>query len=242
MNLDDTSDPPPPSRRHSRVQPLSIEELEKLLFEDQDATPDEKIQWMWRLAQSLKSVGMAEMAEQKFRLLLDLVDNLEAKAQIVLALGQMAEQARDYHLAVSFYRQALSMEPADSWTWYYIQNNLGYSLNQLARYEEGETYCRRAIASDPKFPNAHKNLGLALLGQLRLREAAACFIEATHADALDPRATDHFSDLLDQCPTLRDEFATALESCKNEVKEATLNYLKAMHTRNHRPQHETPVG
>jgi tetratricopeptide (TPR) repeat protein len=189
---------------------------------------------MWRLAQSLKSVGMAEMAEQKFRLLLDLVDNLEAKAQIVLALGQMAEQARDYHLAVSFYRQALSMEPADSWTWYYIQNNLGYSLNQLGRYEEGETYCRRAIATDPKFLNAHKNLGLALLGQNRLREAAACFVDATRADARDPRAKDHLSDLLDQHPTLRDEFATALESCKNEVEEAMLNYIKALHTRNRR--------
>ena len=72
---------------------------------------------MWRLAQSLKSAGMAEMAEQKFRLLLDLVNDPEAKAQIVLALGQMAEEASDYQLAVSFYRQALSMEPADSWTW-----------------------------------------------------------------------------------------------------------------------------
>jgi tetratricopeptide (TPR) repeat protein len=234
MNLDDNFAPPPSRRRHSRVQPLSIEELEKLLFDEQEATPGEKIQWMWRLAQSLKSAGMAELAEEKFRLLLDLVDNLEAKAQIVLALGQMAEQASDYHLAVSFYRQALSMEPADSWTWYYIQNNLGYSLNQLARYEEGETYCRRAIANDPKFPNAHKNLGLALRGQNRLREAAACFIDATNADALDPRATDHLSDLLDQCHTLRDEFATALESCKNEVKQATLNYLKAMHSGNRR--------
>jgi len=234
MNLDDTPDSPPHHRRHSSVQPLSIEELEKLLFDKKEANPDEKIQWMWRLAQSLKSAGMAEMAEQKFRLLLDLVDNLEAKAQIVLALGQMAEQARDYHLAVSFYRQALSMEPADSWTWYYIQNNLGYSLNQLARYEEGETYCRRAIATDPKFPNAHKNLGLALLGQNRLREAAACFVDATRADARDPRAKDHLSDLLDQHPILLDEFFTALESCKNEVKEATLNYIKAMHTRNRR--------
>ena len=234
MNLDDNF-ANPPSRGHSRAQSLSLQEIEKRLSEDQDVTTDEKIKWMWRLAQSLKSAGMAEMAEQKFRLLLDLVDNLEAKAQIVLALGQMAEQARDYHLAVSFYRQALSMEPADSWTWYYIQNNLGYSLNQLARYEEGETYCRRAIATDPKFPNAHKNLGLALLGQDRLREAATSFIEATRADALDPRATDHLSDLLDQHPTLRDEFATALESCKNEVKEATINYLRAMHPRNRRP-------
>ena len=226
MNLDDNF-ANPPSRGHSRAQSLSLQEIEKRLSEDQDVTTDEKIKWMWRLAQSLKSAGMAEMAEQKFRLLLDLVNDPEAKAQIVLALGQMAEEASDYQLAVSFYRQALSMEPADSWTWYFIQNNLGYSLNQLSRYKEGEAYCRKAIATDPKFPNAHKNLGLALLGQNRLREAANCFIDATHADALDPRATDHLSDLLEQHPTLRVEFASALECCKNDINQAILNYLKA---------------
>ncbi len=229
MNPDDNLDPPPRRRRRPRVRPLSAEEHEKLLFADLDVPPAEKILRMWKLAQCLKNAGMAEMAEEKFRLLLDLVDNLEGKAQVVLALGQMAEQANDYQLAVSFYREALSMEPAVSWTWYYIQNNLGFSLNELGRYEEGETYCRRAIATDPKFPNAHKNLGLALLGQHRLREAAACFVDATRADARDPRAKDHLSDLLDQHPTLRDEFATDLEFCKNEVNEAIDNYLKEFH-------------
>jgi Flp pilus assembly protein TadD len=190
---------------------------------------------MWTLAQFYKNAGMAEMAEQRFRQLLDSVTELEAKAQIVLALGQMAEQADDFCLAVSFYCQALSMEPADSWTWYFIHNNLGYSLNQLKRYEEGETYCRRAIATDPKFPNAHKNLGLALLGQHRLREAAACFVDATQADARDPRATDHLAELLERSPELSEEFGPQLESCNHEVKEATLNYLKAMHARNCRP-------
>ena len=229
MNQDGFFNTPSSRRLPDEAYQASIDETEKRLLQELESTPDKRIQLMWTLAQFYKNAGMAEMAEQRFRQLLDTVTELEAKAKIVLALGQMAEQADDFSLAVSFYRQALSMEPADSWTWYFIHNNLGYSFNQLNRYEEGETYCRRAIATDPKFPNAHKNLGLALLGQHRLREAAACFVDATQADARDPRATDHLTELLARSPELNEEFGPRLESCNNAVKEATLNYLRAMH-------------
>jgi tetratricopeptide (TPR) repeat protein len=229
MNHDGFLNTPSSRRSPDEAYDLSIDETEKRLLQELESTPDKKIQLMWTLAQFYKNAGMAEMAEPRFRQLLDTVTELEAKAQIVLALGQMAEQADDFCLAVSFYRQALSMEPADSWTWYFINNNLGYSYNQLKRYEEGETCCRRAIATDPKFPNAHKNLGLALLGQHRLREAAACFVDATRADARDPRATDHLTELLVRSPELSEEFGPQLESCNIAVKEATINYLRAMH-------------
>lgn len=201
-------------------QKLFLEELEKLIFENQEVAPENKIRPMWRLAQTLKCLGMKELAEQKFRMLLELVSCLEGKAQIVLALGQMAEQAGDYFLAVSFYREALSMEPATSWTWYFIQNNLGYSLNQLGRYDEAEIYCRRAISTIPELPNAHKNLGLALIGLKRFSDAAISFVTATHAEPLDHRATGHLEELLDSHPELQIEFQHQLESCKNALQVA----------------------
>lgn len=200
-----------------KKQLLLIEDLEKLIFENQEVAPESKIRHMWRLAQILKSLGMRELAEQKFRRLLDLVTNLEGKAQIVLALGQMAEQANDYLLAVSFYREALSMKPATSWTWYFIQNNLGYSLNQLGRHDEAEIYCRRAIATHPEFPNAHKNLGLALKGLQRLRDAAISFLTATHVQPLDHRATQHLRELLESHPELQSEFQSQLELSENSI-------------------------
>ena len=75
-------------------------------------------------------------------------------------------------MAEQFYRQALSMEPTSSLLWYFIHNNLGFSLNQLGRFEEGETCCRRAIGINAQRSNGHKNLGLSLQGQGRYREAA----------------------------------------------------------------------
>jgi len=220
MDQDENFNPLSSHRPTSDANQFSIDDAEKQLLADLENSPEEKIQAMWALAQFYKNVGMTEMAEQRLRQLLDTVTELEAKAQIVLALGHMAEQAGDYGLAISFYREALSMEPAHSWTWYFIHNNLGYSLNQLRRYDEGETYCRRAIATDPKFPNAHKNLGLALQGQYRLREAAICFVDATRADAADSRSAGHLEELLNDQPELLEEFGPQLEFCRKSVEEA----------------------
>jgi tetratricopeptide (TPR) repeat protein len=106
---------------------------------------------------------------------------LEQKAACVLVMGATAEKKQDFEAAVRFYREALAMEPVRNDVWYFIHNNLGYSLNMLGQFAEGEKFCRAAIEINPFRPNGHKNLGIALAGQGRYREAARCFVTATLA-------------------------------------------------------------
>jgi Flp pilus assembly protein TadD len=145
------------------------------------------------------------------------VDDLEKRAEIILALGQSAEVMRDYGLAVNFYRHALAHEPTDKTIWFFIHNNLGYSLMQLADFAEAEKFCRAATQIDPGRPNGHKNLGLAFQGQGRSREAAACFVAATQANAADARALGHLEALLAAHPELAAEFGAQLECCRQAV-------------------------
>lgn len=134
--------------------------------------------------------------------LLDITTEPEEKSHYVFSMGQLMEQAGDFERAVDFYKQALTMEPADDRTWYLIHNNLGYSLNKLGRYAEGERYCRQAIQIDYHQYNAYKNLGISLDGQGNYAEAAKNFIESTRANAGDPRALQHLEDLLKRQPGL----------------------------------------
>jgi protein O-GlcNAc transferase len=122
--------------------------------------------------------------------------------------------------AVRYYREALAFEPVAPEAWYFIHNNLGFSLNQLGRFSEGEFYCRTAIGILPERPNAHKNLGLAHAGQGRWREAALCFIEATRVRPQDPRSCAHLEDLLKAHPELHPEFAQPALECRAAVTAA----------------------
>lgn len=194
---------------------ITLEEAEKRLLEK--LAQENSIAAMWNLAQFYKQTGNVERATQVFRELLDNVDELESKAHVIFALGQTAERANDFDLAVRFYREALAMEPSDDEIWYWIHNNLGYSLNQLGKFVDGEECCRRALAITAKLPNAFKNLGLSLAGQGQYGDAAKCFIAATQANAGDPRSMLHLEQLLAEHPELEFEFGEALRSCKIAV-------------------------
>jgi tetratricopeptide (TPR) repeat protein len=206
--------PRPPE---GEVVVLTAEQMEQKLLDQLGAAQDDPTQAMWALAQFYKSVGQIERAREQFRCLLDRTANLETKAQIVLALGQTAEKANDYRMAVELYSQALSLEPTVSALWYFIQNNLAYSLIQLERFGEAERYCRQAIKTDPHRPNAHKNLGLSLQGQGRYAEAAQAFVAATQANASDPRALGLLEALLVEHSELEFDFADVLEKCRKAV-------------------------
>jgi tetratricopeptide (TPR) repeat protein len=106
------------------------------------------------------------------------------------------------------------------WRWYFINNNLGFSLNTLGQFAQGEIYCRKAIEVNASRPNAHKNLGIALAGQGEHREAARSFVAATQANAADARAFRLLQDLLRQHPELEYEFEAVAESCQKAVEVA----------------------
>jgi len=71
--------------------------------------------------------------------------DLERKANCVLAMGATMEQVQDFEAAVRYYKEALALEPVRTPTWYFINNNLGFSLNTLGHFSEGEIYCHKAI-------------------------------------------------------------------------------------------------
>ena len=191
--------------------------MERRLLERLEAATENPTQAMWELAQFYKQDNRLDRASEVFNDLLGRVVDLEIKAQIIFSLGRSSEKSNDFELAVRFYREALAMEPCDSFTWYYIHNNLGYSLNQLGRFVDGERICRNAIAISTQLPNAHKNLGLALAGQGCHREAAESFIAATQANAADPRSLRHLESLLTEHPELEFDFADARDACRKAV-------------------------
>ena len=129
-------------------------------------------------------------------------EDIEARARFYLMLGGAAEFTKDYPAAVDYYAQAWALEPAEPLTWYYVNNNLGFSLNTLGRFEEGERFCRIAIDADPDRYNAWKNLGISRAGQGDLVDAARCLIRATHAYPLDRRAFDLLVKLVAEHPEI----------------------------------------
>ena len=206
-----------PRGPEGEVVEMTAAEMERLLLERLEAATENPTQAMWELAQFYKRDNRLERASEVFKEMLGRVSDLEIKAQIIFSLGQTAEKSNEFELAVRFYREALAMEPCGQFTWYFIHNNLGYSLNQLGRFVEGEQVCRHATEISTQPPNAHKNLGLALAGQGRYRESAESFITATQADAADPRSLRHLEALLAEHPELEFEFAGARDACREAV-------------------------
>jgi len=209
--------PPAPT---GPVVELSADEAERMLLKKLDQARQDPKDALWNLAQFYKLSKQHEKALERLRELMGLLPDPEDRANCVLTMGQAMEQVGDYPAAVRYYKEALALEPTHTFTWYFINNNLGFSLNTLRQFAEGEIYCRKAIEIDPNRPNGFKNLGIALVGQGEYREAANAFVAATQADASDPRALRLFQDLIKQHPELEFEFQGAAELCQKATEVA----------------------
>jgi tetratricopeptide (TPR) repeat protein len=199
------------------VVELSKDELERHLLnrlEQQKDKPDEALA---DLARFYGDFGQIDKALSYWRQVLESKTDMEAKAACVLAMGATMEKANNYEAAVRFYKEAFALEPVNTNTWYWINNNLGFSLNTLGRFKEGEVYCRQAIQIDFNRPNGHKNLGISLDGQGMFTEAARCFINATRVNAADARSLKHLEDLVAQHPQLEVDLGEELEFCRKAV-------------------------
>jgi tetratricopeptide (TPR) repeat protein len=157
------------------------------------------------LVQFYSMAGRPDEAIKHADRLLALSTDPEETAACYLSLGQLMEQQRDFAAAVSFYAKAMSLEPIDRRVGYLVNNNLGYSLNQLDRYTEAEPYCRAAIRINPQRFNAYKNLGVSLQGQGRCVDAATNYLHAIEAAPTEPRAFRHLLELLKSQPNVRTE-------------------------------------
>ena len=206
---------------------FAAEETERLLLNRlQDKNQDHKLTRR-QLAVFYSEVRRYDKALDSLRELMALEPELEEKAACVLAMGGNAEKQQNYKAAVQFYREALAMEPTRVDVWYFIHNNLGFSLNKLGQFGAGEQFCRTAIDIDAARPNGHKNLGIALHGQGRLVEAAQCFITATQVHSVDARSLQLLRDLLRHHGELELEFGPELVRCEQAVQFAVLAIQRA---------------
>jgi len=207
--------PQPPT---GPVVALSAEEAENMLLQRLEKSKSDPTDALRQLAMFYVRSGQHDKALARFRQLLERLANLEDKAACVLNMGATMESVGDFEGAVRYYKEASALEPAQTSTWYLIHNNLGFSLNKLGRFAEGEAYCREAIKIDANRHNAFKNLGISLVGQGEHREAARCFVTATQVDAADDRAFHLLEDLIAQHPELEYEFQDAIASCHEVIE------------------------
>lgn len=132
----------------------------------------------------------------------DVAHDIESYARAWLAKGCEQERNLDWDGAIASYNQALSADSVDPLIRYFANNNLGYSLLQLGRFDEAEEYCEAAIRINPERHNAHKNIGLAREGQGRWLDAALSLTEAVRLYPRDTRAWLHLQKLLTNKPGL----------------------------------------
>jgi tetratricopeptide (TPR) repeat protein len=209
---------------------LNVQEAEQFLLQKLKKHEQRMKNLLFELAILYSKTGHLDTAKSYLDKFGNFCNTQIEKAHYLLSLGQIMEQKSDFNGAVFIYQQASAIEQVDKNDHYFINNNLGYSLNMLKRFIEAEPLCRKAIEIDPQRHNAYKNLGISLQGQNQLEEAARNFIQSARMNASDTRAANHFIDLATNHPEILKEnpdLQVELENCKkaiNFAKKLTNNY------------------
>jgi tetratricopeptide (TPR) repeat protein len=86
----------------------------------------------------------------------------EVRADLRLRCGRLMEQVGDFEAASAHYEHGLTETITATDVRYFLHNNLGFCLNELARHAEAVTHCRGTLDIERKRHNAYKNLALAL--------------------------------------------------------------------------------
>lgn len=82
-------------------------------------------------------------------------------------LGAIHRQRGSYEEALSAMEMAVTSVPGD----YICLRNIAVLLSDLGRHAEAEDYCRKALAMNPDYADAHNTLSIALRSQNKLSEA-----------------------------------------------------------------------
>jgi tetratricopeptide (TPR) repeat protein len=176
---------------------------------------------LYNLAHLYKKTNRLQEAHVLMSKLSKICVSDEQRASSLFTLGQIMENMGDYAHAAEYYRQAYAVKTFDQFTRYYINNNLGYCLNQLKEFEEAKGYLLSALKIDPTRPNAYKNLGLCYWGMEEYSKAARCFIAGTRAYPADRRSLKHLEELINEHPELDADipaFMEGVKSCKNTLE------------------------
>jgi tetratricopeptide (TPR) repeat protein len=101
--------------------------------------------------------------------------------------GQRAGANRDYVTSAQLYEQAVTKDPTymDAW------NALGWTYNNLKRYDKAEAALRKALELVPTARYAHNNLGQALEGQKKIKESIPEYEKEIELNPKDPWAPEN---------------------------------------------------
>ena len=202
-------------------EPMTAEEVERFLLEqlDKGEVPEKKV------LNNLHSLYAHSQRHDKtmavLERLLGMAENDEERSRYLLYLGQLMERINNYPMAENFYRDAHVLGSQDQAVWYFINNNLGFCLNKMGRFEDAEPFFHAALEIDPSRSNAYKNLGLCFKGRGLFDSAAQCFIMATQVNAADSRSLKHLEILSREHPDLSaiiPEFDETLKKCREAVQ------------------------
>ena len=200
--------------------PLTGDEMEKVLLDEIEESQGQSREAIWSLGVIYSRTGRQGDAARCVARLRAMAVSDEEHAQCQLAMGQLQEQLGDFESAAHFYRGGLELPAGPGDAWYWLHNNLGYSLIQLGRPSEALPPLEAAVAIDATRPNAHKNLGLAHERLGAHAVAALCFVKATQADASDPRSLGHLESLIAAHPEVLGDvpgLAETLTECRGAV-------------------------
>ena len=167
---------------------------EELLEKLRDGRDNED-EILWDLATLCAKSKRPTMALSYLDRLINKCEKLSIKVIWYMKMGIFMEEVKDYESAIVCYSRVFSLKPTMDMNRYFMNNNIGYCLNQLGKYPEAELCCREAIKIDPIRHNAYTNLGVSLEGQRKYQQAAECYSKATMLYPQDFLALKHFEAL-----------------------------------------------
>lgn len=182
---------------------------------------EDYFRWMLFVVGFYRGVNKIDSAINLLEGYIRMNKNPEQSAHCHLALGQIATDEQRVEAALKHFTAALELAPTKRKVSYVLHNNIGYCLNSLGRFTEGEKHCRRAIEMDWVRASGYRNLGMSLQGQGDLTGAVWALAEAVKADSADNRARIVLDKLLVknpklgiQCPWATESLATGKDSAE----------------------------
>jgi tetratricopeptide (TPR) repeat protein len=195
-------------------------DTEQLLLErlKSSSTDDDYFRWMLFVVGFYRGINKIEAATELLEAFINASKNMEQSAHCHLALGQIATDEQRLDAALKHFTAALELAPKKRKVLYVLHNNIGYCLNGLGRFVDGEKYCRTAIDLDWTRASSYRNLGVSLQGQGKVLAAAWMLVEAVKADSADSRARLLLEKLIAHTPSIGVQCPWIVETLSSDPK------------------------
>ncbi len=144
------------------------------------------------LGNVLRTVGRLEEAMQSYHTALRLTSQGEEVALAYNNLGICVSQQDDLETAITYFRHALQLQPADAGTY----NNLGVALKQQGCLTEAVDSFQQALQYSPNFIDALENLGSAWEALDKMEEAGRCYQQVIETQPDNVAAHCHYYTVL----------------------------------------------